>query len=74
MGMPRTRFWTLEETHELRAAMARSGLSIADLEVRTGCSRWALYKYADGTRRPSQAVADRIWLALGSPVGRSEAA
>lgn len=54
--------------------MARSELSIADLEVRTGCSRWALYKYADGTRRPSQAAADRIWLALGSPMERSEAA
>lgn len=69
--MSTARSWTWDP-RALRAVMRRAGVAIADLEVSTGISRWALYKYAalrkEQGRTPSERVASRIAHALGVDV------
>lgn len=56
----------------MRSAMRTARTSISDLEVSTGISRWALYKYSalrkGQGRTPSREMAARIAHALGVQV------
>lgn len=69
--MSTARFWTWDPW-ALRSAMRSAGVAVSDLEVSTGISRWALYKYAalqkTQGRTPSAQVASRIAHALGVEV------
>lgn len=67
--MSTARSWTWSPC-KLRFAMRDAGVSVSDLEVSTGISRWALYKYAalDKGRTPSARVASHIAHALGVEV------
>lgn len=63
--MAQVRFWTWDP-QVLRDEMKAAGVSVADLSVATGLSRWRLYKYADpnGDRVPTPKVVDIIADAL----------
>lgn len=63
--MAQLRFWTWDP-QVLRDEMKEAGVSVADLSVATGLSRWRLYKYADpnGGRAPDPKVVDIIADAL----------